>query len=269
VRGKGQDPQGMGATVAYLSRIAASIALFPTDKPERAHPSLHCTKGSFMTKHHQDYIPGPDLQFHEWANNFYNYALLHFTPWQAPSPQTSIGALIATFNEAFIAAQDPNHGKVDTHKKDEARAALERACRQYYSAWINGNPQVPNSDRDGLRVPIHDGTRTPSTPPTTIPQADKIDTSILRQVTVHFRDAGSDHRAKPDGVHGCEVRWNILASPPTHVDDLTHSTFDTRTPVTLSFDESQRGKWLYFCLRWEGPTGLKGPDGEIYSVVVP
>ncbi|MDR0717551.1 MAG: hypothetical protein LBF50_09055 [Azoarcus sp.] len=45
--------------------------------------------------------------------------------------------------------------------------------------------------------------------------------------------------------------------------------FDTNRPATLAFDESQRGKMLYFCLRWEGNTGLKGPYGEIYNTIVP
>jgi hypothetical protein len=70
-------------------------------------------------------------------------------------------------------------------------------------------------------------------------------------------------------VHGCEIRWGLLDAPPAHVDDLPHSDFDTHSPITLVFDESQRGKPLYFCLRWEGNTGLKGPYGEIGSAIVP
>jgi hypothetical protein len=32
---------------------------------------------------------------------------------------------------------------------------------------------------------------------------------------------------------------------------------------------ADRGKRLYFCLRWESTTNKKGPDGEIYSAVIP
>ncbi|MDR2030914.1 MAG: hypothetical protein LBP86_01340 [Azoarcus sp.] len=216
-----------------------------------------------------DYVPHSDSLFLEWAKNFYHYALAHYGAWQTPSPQPTIEAPLAAFTAAYERYQIPNHGKIDVLEKTETRKTLEKACRTYYSAYINGNPQVPDADRDGLNVPIHDTTRTPSTPPTTFPVADKIDTGTLRQITVHFRDNGSNHKAKPEDVHGCEVRWNLLDASPRHVDDLVHSNFDTHTPVTLAFDESQRGKTLYFCLRWEGNTGLKGPYGEIYSVVIP
>jgi hypothetical protein len=66
-----------------------------------------------------------------------------------------------------------------------------------------------------------------------------------------------------------ETRWAILDHPPASVTELVNSDFDTATPFTLVFDESQRGQRLYFCLRWESTTGEKGPDGEIYSVVIP
>jgi hypothetical protein len=119
----------------------------------------------------------------------------------------------------------------------------------------------------GFTIPDH--TRTPAPPPTTFPVADRIDTATLRQLTIHFRDNGSNHKAKPKGVHGCEIRWSLLEAPPVSVEDLAHSGFDTNSPFTLPFDESQRGKTLYFCLRWEGNTGLKGPYGEIYNAIVP
>jgi hypothetical protein len=48
-----------------------------------------------------------------------------------------------------------------------------------------------------------------------------------------------------------------------------NSDFNTASPFTLKFDESQRGLRLYFCLRWETSTNLKGPDGEIYSAIIP
>ena len=216
-----------------------------------------------------DYIPRADGPFLEWARNFHNYALAHYSQWQTPSPQALLEAPLAAYAAAWDKCQNPNRGKVDVLEKDEARKVLEKACRTYYRAYIDGNPQIPDADRDNLGVPIPDATRTPSTPPATFPMADKIDTSVLRQITIHFRDNGSNHKAKPKGAHGCEIRWGLLDAPPASVEDLTHSNFDTNSPVTLAFDESQRGKTVYFCLRWEGNTGLKGPYGEIDRAIVP
>ncbi|MDR2031693.1 MAG: hypothetical protein LBP86_05450 [Azoarcus sp.] len=216
-----------------------------------------------------DYIPRPDAQFLEWARNFYAYALAHYGTWQVPSPQPGIETPLAAFAAAYGKCQNPNRGKIDVLEKNETRKTLVKACRTYYSGYINCNPQVPDADRDALNVPIHNTTRRPSVPPATIPVVDRIDTGILRQLTLHFRDNGSHHKAKPEGVHGCEFLWVLRDTPPGHVEDLVHSAFETHTPLTLVFDESQRGKTLYLCPRWEGNTGLKGPYGEIYKVVVP
>jgi hypothetical protein len=50
---------------------------------------------------------------------------------------------------------------------------------------------------------------------------------------------------------------------------LIHSEFDTASPFTLNFQGHERGKTVYFCLRWENTVGEKGPWGEIYSAIVP
>jgi hypothetical protein len=105
-------------------------------------------------------------------------------------------------------------------------------------------------------------------PPSTHPDFE-IDTAELRQLTIHFRDAGSTHRGKPAGVHGAEICWEFLNAPPEKIEDLKRSEFDTATPHTLRFDESDRGKRVYICLRWENNKGDKGPWGEIMEAIVP
>jgi hypothetical protein len=57
--------------------------------------------------------------------------------------------------------------------------------------------------------------------------------------------------------------------PPASEKELAHSDSDTASPFTLKFDESMRGKRVYFCLCWESTTNEKGPGSEIYSAVIP
>jgi hypothetical protein len=124
-------------------------------------------------------------------------------------------------------------------------------------------------NREALGCHVPDKNPTPVPPPSTIPEAE-IDSSVIRQLTVHFRDNGSDRRGKPAGVHGVEIRWDIRVAPPASVEDLKNSVFDTKSPYTFTFEENQRGQTVYFCLRWEGTTGeKKGPWGEVYSGIVP
>jgi hypothetical protein len=127
---------------------------------------------------------------------------------------------------------------------------------------------MKEEDKQDYGIHTPDPVPTADHPPTTFPEAET-DTSIIRQVTIRFWDSLTKKRAKPHGVHGAEIRWAILDHLPKSVQELINSDFDTASPFTLKFDESQRGLRLYFCLRWESNTNLKGPDGEIYSVVIP
>jgi hypothetical protein len=127
---------------------------------------------------------------------------------------------------------------------------------------------IPEEDR--LHYGIHPADRKPTSsgPPETFPEAEA-DSSVIRQITIHFWDSATKKRAKPHGVHGAEIRWALLEAPPASEEDLSRSDFDTATPFTLKFDERDRGRRVYFCLRWESTTNQKGPSSEIYSAVIP
>jgi hypothetical protein len=114
----------------------------------------------------------------------------------------------------------------------------------------------------------HSTSHTPAPVPTTYPELE-IDSSVIRRLIVHFKDNGSASKAKPAGVHGTEIRWAILPASPTKISELSNSSFDTHTPYTLEFDESDRGKAVYICACWENTRGEKCPWSEIVSAFVP
>jgi hypothetical protein len=88
-------------------------------------------------------------------------------------------------------------------------------------------------------------------------------------VEVDFFDAETGQKAKPKGVHGVEIKWRMLDIPPSTVEELIYSAFDTRTPFTLEFEENERGRTIYFALRWENTRGEKGPWSDISSAIIP
>jgi hypothetical protein len=119
----------------------------------------------------------------------------------------------------------------------------------------------------GLHISHHrTSVPTPDTMPELIP-----DTGTRRRIAVHYRDEGSAHRGKPHHVTGIEVRWAFLDRPPVHLEEeLIHSTFDTRSPLILDFDEADRGKRVYLAGRWEiHREGGKGPFGAVVEAIVP
>jgi hypothetical protein len=119
-----------------------------------------------------------------------------------------------------------------------------------------------------MGLPIHKTTHTPAREPTTVPEAE-VKLPSPGVVEIHFRDAESDRRAKPEGVHGAEIAWAILPAPTVDWKELNHSTFDTHTPQRLTFDGTERGKTVYFALRWENTRGEKGPWSEIMNAIIP
>jgi hypothetical protein len=216
-----------------------------------------------------DFIPHQDGTFLEWAKTLLTYVSPKLSAFNIPAETlTPIQGLFTAYETAFNAAQNQNRGKVDVLTKNEAKDALITALRAFIKGYLTYNPAVSDADRENMGLPLHDGTRTPVPAPTTIPELE-LDSSVIRQITVHFRDAGSEKRGKPAHVHGVELRWGFLDNAPSSVEDLKNSAFDTASPYTFNFDEPERGKVLYICPRWENNKGDKGPWGEIYKAIIP
>ncbi|MDR0559698.1 MAG: hypothetical protein LBG92_05975 [Prevotellaceae bacterium] len=216
------------------------------------------------------FIPRRDVDFHQWVNSFMTYLGTESSRLGFPADKyQSLTALKSDFEQKFNAAENPStRTSLSVQAKNEARAALEKELRQYIKEYLTYSSVVTDVDRNGLGLPVHKTSRTPSPVAATYPDYD-IDSSVIRRLTVHFFDSANRSKAKPDGQHGVEIKWGILETPPSSIDDLPHSAFDTHTPMTLSFDENQRGKTVYFCLCWENTRGEKGPWSEIISAIVP
>ena len=216
-----------------------------------------------------DFIPHQDGPFLEWAKTLLAYAGPKSTAFNIPAGTLApVQAQLAAYETAFNAVQNPNRGKVDVLTKNEAKDTLVTSLRAFIKGYLTYNPAVSDADKESMGLPLHDSTRTPAPAPATIPELE-LDSSIIRQISVHFKDTGSDRRGKPEHVHGIELRWALLDNAPVSVEDLNNSAFDTASPYTFSFDEAARGKSLYICPRWENNKGDKGPWGEIVKAIVP
>jgi hypothetical protein len=186
------------------------------------------------------------------------------------SVYTELVALRDTFAQKLTIADTPaTRTKLTVQAKDTARTALEKRIRLVIKEYINFNHMVSDEDRDGLGLPIYKDTRTPAPVATKAPDFD-VDTSVIGHVGISFYEKEGDHkRGKPPGQHCVEIASAILDTPPTRWDQLIYSAVDTHSPYTFSFENDQRGKTLYFALRWENTRGEKGPWSEIHSAIIP
>jgi hypothetical protein len=174
------------------------------------------------------------------------------------------------FTTAFSNWKNPaERTPVKTTTLEKAEKACREMFRKLYTGCLKNSPVVTDEDLQSMGLPArHSGGGKPVPPPTTFVAATvtPIGQGIIE---IHFRDKGSDSKAKPAGVHGAEIAWAILDTPPIEYEELTHSSFDTQTPLRMTFENHLRGKILYFALRWENTTGEKGPWGEIMSAIIP
>ena len=219
-----------------------------------------------------DYIPGNDAKFDTWfkfMNQYVNQKCTGTTPEWTHIPQaarTGMQDAYIAWYTAYVHTIGP-HTRVDREAKDDAKKAAKRVIRPFVNQYLRF-PPVTNEDRTAMGIPNRDPHPTPVPKPGDIPEVEA-ETPKPRVLRFRFRRFGMKRWGKPKGVHGMELVWIISDTLPARVADLVHSSFATRNPLELVFEEDQRGKRLYYAVRWETGTVKKGDFSAIYSVIIP
>jgi hypothetical protein len=216
-----------------------------------------------------DYMPTKDTDFLEWALNFIALCIQNQTSWGLPSAETTaLNTEVSEYEGVYETAIGPSASKADVLLKNEKKAALKDSLRDFKRRSIDPNKAVTDPDRERLRLPIYDGKLTPVPPPSTTPEFE-FTYPGARRINVHFRDFGSKSKAKPDGVAGAVIFYEVRDTQPANQDELLHSIFTGRTPYHFEFKEDERGKKVYFALFWQNGKGDKGPWSEIQFAIIP
>jgi hypothetical protein len=217
----------------------------------------------------KDFIPAADAAFNTWQYQLADAIGDHATAWGIPATAvTQLQNQRGNWDGAYSWVTNPaTKTKARILAKNEARKEYVAFLRALLKQYITYNPAVSDEDRVNMGLPIHDTKPTPVPPPSTRPEFEfEIAT---RQIKIHFRDAGSESRAKPKGVAGAVIYYEIRETPPADQEDLRNSVFTGRTPYSLEFHESDRGKRVYFAIRWQNAKGDKGPWSELQNAVIP
>lgn len=217
-----------------------------------------------------DYIPRNDAEFNLWQTNLVSITESNAEPWGIPEESLlPVKALQGNWGEAFaIASNKQNRTSADVQAKDDARTAYEKDLRSFVAQWLSFNSKVSNSDRERMGLTVKSGGRTPVPRPTTFP-AGTVDFSVRLQHTIHYSDEASPRsKAKPAGVHGCEIWMKLGGSAPVEASELTYLTTDTHTPHIVTFDGADAGKTVYYWLRWVNTRSEHGPWSSAISAMV-
>lgn len=220
-----------------------------------------------------DYIPRKDDKFHDWYSFFFEYVDQR-TGGNVPEwtfiPSDDLMLFRSAWNKWEMAWREVlgPHTSLQTAAKNAARKNAEAVIRPFVKRFLRF-PPVTDEDRLAMNIPNPSGDSHPIPVPTVAPEM-IVNTGTRRRLIVHYHTEGSEKRGKPDNVHGIEILWAILEHPPVDLDELVHSAFSTRSPLTLEYKEHERGKHVYMVGRWEiNRNGEKGPFGAIIEVIIP
>jgi hypothetical protein len=214
-------------------------------------------------------IPTKEAEFVDWSENLIAVSISHKTELKLPEDKLSeVQTLHQEVKALHELCQTSSYTKLDMQAKNEKKKRLIHLEEVFVRNNLQNNDAMTDNIRKELRIPIHDNKPTPTPAPEGIP---KVEIVIPQPRTVHikFRDEHAPRWSKPEHVHGLECLWSIAEEPPVKVKDLLHSEFATRSPLELTFEEDERGKKIYFVVRWESGAGKKGKWSDIYFAVVP
>jgi len=217
-----------------------------------------------------DYIPQNDAEFNLWQANMVEIIASNLENWVITADDfNTLTGLQENWAVAFAKASNKqNRTSADVLAKDDAREAYVKDLRNFVAQWLASNSKVSNSDRGRMGLTVKSGTRTPVPVPITLPVGN-IDFSIRLQHTIQFADESTPRsKAKPAGVHGCEIWMKIDGNAPTDASELSYVATDTSSPYTSTFEGKHAGKIVYYWLRWVNTRGERGPWSSTISAIV-
>jgi len=217
-----------------------------------------------------DYIPSNDAQFNIFQGNLITIVQANATAWGILAADvTALVASQTTWTTPFAKASNKlNRTAADVQAKDDARRVFEKALRNFIRQWIANNAKVPDSERERMGVTVKSNTHTPVAVPTSSPVG-VVDFSVRLQHTIHIADENSvQSKAKPDGVHGCEIWTKVDGAPPKDASELTYVATTTHTPHVKNFAGADGGKPAHYWLRWVNTTGKTGPWSSTVTALV-
>ncbi|MDR0605492.1 MAG: hypothetical protein LBG80_14430 [Bacteroidales bacterium] len=219
----------------------------------------------------KNYIPRPDGAFLNWVTDFLTN--LRVIADQINFPREvldNLDVVLQKYTDAYKVSQNPaTRTKVSIQAKTDARKILEKDIRQIVGEYLVKNHLMTNTNREMLGLPIPKTTRTPVAVAAEYPSMET-DTSVSKQVSIYFFPLGGKRfDAKLDGQNAVETVWAISDTPIVDTENLTNSAIDTRSPFTITFQGHERGKMVYFALRWLNTRGEPGPWSNIFNVVIP
>ena len=217
-----------------------------------------------------NYIPNNDLVFNNWQAFLVRTCDTNKTIWLiAPEDLANLVLLQTNWVHAYDKTSNKQNRTVaDVQAKDEALEKYKAALRPFITENLSVNINVSDSDRVLMGLTVKTGTHTPTPVPSSSPVV-SVDFSTRMQHTLSYYDENASRsKAKPAGVHGCEIFMKVDGAAPTEASEVIYVGTCTASPYTVKFDGTKGGKTVYYWLRWVNTRGESGPWSASISAMI-
>jgi hypothetical protein len=184
-----------------------------------------------------------------------------------------VAALLVTWAAAYLAAVTPaTRTSATIAAKDAARASFEATVRPY-AQRIRVNPVVTNLSRVTIGVTVAVFPPTPIPAPLTVPVLSLVKATPLTHVLAYADSDTPTTKAKPYGVKQCQIMVTIGVAPAVDPDAARFVGGFTKSPLQITHQSGDRGKYATYFSRWQnssgpGGVGAVGPWGTPVSLVI-
>lgn len=216
-----------------------------------------------------DYIPSSDSEFTTWQENFLSYVNANL---EALGLKDGDVASLKDSQRAWTTAySNHTHAQATAESVSQTKTASRKSYETLVRSLVRrlqGMSNITDAQRAGMQITLRETTRQAGLAPQSRPVV-HVDTSQRLRHTISFTDeATPESRAKPAGIHGCEI-WAKIGDPaPTDGKGLVFLGLDTRTPYVAEYDGEHAGQTVYYMLRWANAKGEAGPWSQTVSATI-
>jgi hypothetical protein len=233
----------------------------------------------------RDWVPSRREELIALSKNWHTILTGKAPAWNIPTAEVSaLTTLTASAEAALALSQSSARTVVITAQAKAAFVALIDKMRFLKKRYFV-SPPLLEADFISLGLKPHDSKPTPVPPPIAQAEAD-VSYPAAHTLELHLRPVADTVPDPHHSAYGFRVYFGILppggasveaaTSPkrelmkaPVTGDELPHSHFTRRKRERLDFPQEERGKMIYFCVRYENAKGEPGPWGPIFSAVIP
>jgi hypothetical protein len=217
-----------------------------------------------------DYLPSPDASLADWMENFVGYAASRMV--QFGFTASDLTPVTDTFTDWSNKYAEQRNAKAmaaaTTKQKDNLRVAFEGAVRPLVKR-IQASPTVTDEDRIAMGLSVSGAGGNGLAMATICRPVGYANGGQSLQHTIHFVNEGQEgsSRAKPQGMHGCEI-WMKVGEMPAGPSEMSYVATPTRTPYIVRHAESDAGKTAWYRLRWISKQNEPGPWSEVIQATI-